>query len=297
MTIVNVGSINIDNAYRVTRHPAPGETILDKGYLRGLGGKGANMSLAAAAAGAGVRHVGAVGADGEWCRDKLAAAGVDVEDLAVIDVETGHAVIMVDDAGENIIVVHSGANHALTMLAIEAAIARAAPGDWLLLQAETNLVPEAAHAARAAGLRVAYAAAPFEAGAAAKMLPLADLLAVNEVEGAQLARATGRPVEDLGAGALLMTLGRRGAVFMAEGRRIVCPAFEVEAVDTTGAGDTFLGFFLAGLDQGAEPAFALRRASAAAALQCTRPGAGEAIPMADEVDRLVAANQRTKEGS
>ena len=90
MTILNIGSINIDHAYRVTRHPAPGETVLDKGYLRGLGGKGANMSFAASAAGADVRHAGAIGADGAWCRDRLAAAGVDVSDILVGEVETGH---------------------------------------------------------------------------------------------------------------------------------------------------------------------------------------------------------------
>lgn len=288
MTILNIGSINIDHAYRVTRHPAPGETVLDKGYLCGLGGKGANMSLAAAAAGAQIRHAGAVGQDGAWCRDRLAAAGIDVTDLIVGEVETGHAVIMVDDAGENVIVVHSGANQALTMAAIEAAIARAAPGDWLLLQNETNLVPEAARAGRAAGLRVAYAAAPFDPDAAGAMLELADLLAVNEVEAAQLATATGRPVEDLGVPSLLVTLGARGAVFLRDGERIETPAFKVRPVDTTGAGDTFFGFFLAGLDLGADPAAALRRAAAAAAIQVTRPGAGEAIPAGDEVDRFLA---------
>ena len=288
MTILTIGSVNIDHAYRVTCHPAPGETVLDKGYLRGLGGKGANMSLAAAAAGARVRHAGAVGADGAWCRDQIAAAGIDVTDLVVGEVETGHGLIMVDDAGENVIVVHSGANHALTQDLIEAAIGQAAPGDWLLLQNETNLVTEAAIAGRAAGLKVVYAAAPFDAATAAEMLPLADLIAVNQIEAAQLAAATGRAAEDLGVPALLVTLGRDGAVYRADGREITTPAFPVEAVDTTGAGDTFLGFFLAGLDLGADPQAALRRAAAAAALQVTRPGAGEAIPSSEEVDVLLA---------
>lgn len=293
MTILNIGSVNIDHAYRVTRHPAPGETVLDKGYLRGLGGKGANMSLAAAAAGADVRHMGAVGHDGAWCRDQMAAAGIDVTDLQIGPVETGHGLIMVDDDGENIIVVHSGANQALSMDAINAAIARAAPGDWLLLQNETNLVPEAARAARAAGLKVAYAAAPFDAEAAAKLLPLADLIAVNQVEAQQLADATGRDLDDLGVPALLVTLGAKGAVYRTTAgpdgpQRIETPAFPVTPVDTTGAGDTFFGVFLAGLDQGTDIAAALRRAAAAAALQVTRPGAGEAIPSGTEIDRFLA---------
>ncbi len=283
MTILNIGSINIDHAYRVARHPAPGETILDKGYLRGLGGKGANMSLAACAAGAVVRHAGAVGPDGAWCRDQLAAAGCDVTDLKIGDVETGHGLIMVDDAGENVIVVHSGANQALTMADLNAAIARAAPGDWLLLQNETNLVSAAAQAGRAAGLKIAYAAAPFDAGAANEMLDLADLVAVNEVEAEQLAAQAGCPIAELPVRALLVTLGERGAVYRADGAAITTPAFPVTTVDTTGAGDTFLGFFLAGLDRGDAPAAALQRAAAAAALQVTRPGAGDAIPSAAEV--------------
>ena len=288
MTILTIGSINNDYTYRVTRHPGPGETVLDKGYLHGLGGKGANMSLAAAAAGAAVRHAGAVGRDGTWCRDRLAAASIDVTDLSVGEVETGQGIIMVDDAGENVIVVHSGANKALGLPAIEAAIARAAQGDWLLLQNETNLVAAAARTGRAAGLQVAYAAAPFDAEAAEEMLALADLVAVNEVEADQLAAATGRPVEDLGVPALLVTLGARGAVFHRDGQSIETPAFQVTPVDTTGAGDTFLGFFLAGLDLGRDPASALRRAAAAAAIQVTRPGAGDAIPTGEEVDRFLA---------
>jgi ribokinase len=176
------------------------------------------------------------------------------------------------------------------MAQIEAAIGRAAPGDWLLLQNETNLVPEAARAARAAGLNVAYAAAPFDAAATGEMLPLADLIAVNEVEAAQLAAYVGRAVDDLGVPALLVTLGRRGAVYRADGAAIETPAFEVTAVDTTGAGDTFFGFFLAGLDLGEEPAAVLRRAAAAGALQVTKPGAGDAIPSGAEVDRFLAGH-------
>lgn len=288
MTILNIGSVNIDHAYRVARHPAPGETVLDKGYLRGLGGKGANMSLAAAAAGAAVRHAGAVGEDGLWCRAQMADAGIDVADLAVGEIATGHALIMVDDAGENVIVVHSGANRALTIEAVRTAIARAPPGDWLLLQNETNLVAEAAAAGRAAGMKVAYAAAPFDAEAATGMLGLADLIAVNAVEAGQLAAETGRDPDALGVPALLVTLGADGAVYRAGGTTTRTPAFPVDPVDTTGAGDTFLGYFLAGLDTGRPVEAALRRASAAAALQVTRPGAGEAIPAGEEVDAFLA---------
>lgn len=288
MTILCIGSINIDNAYQVDRHPEPGETVLSGGHVQGLGGKGANMSLAAAALGGNVRHVGAIGADGVWCRERLAAGGVDITGVHCVDDVTGHAVIMVDLAGENIIVVHSGANHALTQDQIDTALAECVPGDWVLLQNETNLVPEAAKAARAAGMKVAYAAAPFDPSATACVMPYTDLLAVNEVEAAQLADHMGRKVETLDVPALLVTQGARGATYRAGSAVTHSPAFPVVPVDTTGAGDTFLGAMLAGLDMGHPPEPALRRASAAAALQVTQPGAGEAIPTLTELEAFLA---------
>jgi ribokinase len=287
--ILTIGSVNIDHVHRVSALPGPGETVLDRGYARGLGGKGANQSLAARLAGAEVRHAGAISADGEWCRARLAAAGIDVADLATVEAATGHAVILVDDAGENLIVVHGGANRALSAALVERAIGRAAAGDWLLLQNETNLVVEAARAGRAAGLRVAYAAAPFDPAATAEVVPHVDLLAVNALEAAQLARHLGTAPETFGAPVLLITEGARGARCWTAAGEIRQAAFAVEPVDTTGAGDTFLGYFLAGLDAGLAVAEALRRAAAAAAIQVTRPGAAEAIPRADEVDAFLAA--------
>lgn len=290
MSILCIGSINIDHVYRVTRHPAPGETLADQGYAVHLGGKGANMSLAAAAAGGSVRHVGAIGSDGEWCRARLAQAGIDVTRIETVEAATGHAIVMVDGAGENIILIHAGANRALTEPRIDAAIAAASPGDWMLLQNETNLVAYAALTGREAGLKVAYAAAPFDADAAAEVLPHVDLLALNEVEAAQLATALGTAAEALPVPAILVTRGADGATYRDHAGRIDASAFPVTPVDTTGAGDTFLGYFLAGLDSRAEPAKALRRAAAAAAIQITRSGAAEAIPTAAETDAFLAGH-------
>lgn len=287
--ILTIGSVNIDHVYRVAALPRPGETVPDLGYARGLGGKGANQSLAARLAGAEVRHAGAVGADGAWCRERLAAAGIDVADIVTAEAATGHAVILVDGAGENVIVVHGGANRALTPRLVEAAIGRARAGDWLLLQNETNLLVEAARAGRAAGLRVAYAAAPFDPEATAAVIPHVDLLAVNSVEAEQLARHLGTPAETFGAPVLLITEGAKGARCWTGAAEVRQAAFEVVPVDTTGAGDTFLGYLLAGLDRGRPVAGAMRLAAAAAAIQVTRPGAGEAIPTAAEVDAFLAA--------
>ncbi|MDT8344181.1 MAG: PfkB family carbohydrate kinase [Thermohalobaculum sp.] len=285
MTIVNLGSINIDHVHRVPHFPAPGETLADTGYAAGLGGKGLNQSLAAAAAGARVVHAGAVGADGGWAVARLRTAEIDTEAVATVPQATGHAVILVDPAGENQIVIHAGANRAIPEAAIRAALARARPGDWFLTQNETNGAVEAARAAKAQGLRVAYAAAPFDAAACAAMLPHADLIAVNEGEAEALTAHLGRPPEGV---AMLVTLGARGARYQGPEERAETPAFPVTPVDTTGAGDCFTGFFLAGLDAGLPVARALRRAAAAAAICVTRPGAADAIPTGAEVDRFLA---------
>ncbi|MFS4438414.1 ribokinase [Paracoccaceae bacterium GXU_MW_L88] len=286
MAIWNLGSVNIDHVYTLPHFPAPGETLSSTGYDSGLGGKGANQSVAAAQAGAKVWHMGAIGHDGLWAREVLELKGVDLEHLEIVDVPTGHAVIYVDGSGENSIVIFPGANHAVSVEALD----KASPEDWLLLQNETTLVTEAAKAAKDAGLKVAYVAAPFEAEAAQAVLPHVDLLMVNEGEAAALAEAVGKDPLDLPVPMLLITYGAKGATFRGPEGSIETPAFHVKPVDTTGAGDTFSGYFLAALDLGAAPAEALRRASAAAALQVTRHGAVEAIPSAAEVDDFLKEN-------
>ncbi|MEM0923704.1 MAG: ribokinase [Pseudomonadota bacterium] len=281
------GSINIDHVHQVPHFPAAGETLADTGYAMGLGGKGANQALAANAAGAEVRMIGAVGEDGAWVMAHLAEAGIETAAILTPGPATGHAVICVTPEAENQIVIHGGANQALTTEQIAAALEHAAPGDWWLCQNETNLVAEAAAMARAAGLRVAYAAAPFVAETALSMLSLVDLIAVNEAEAEALSQTTGHDLVALPVAQLLVTRGAQGAELYRSGSRVSVPALSVEPVDTTGAGDTFLGSFLAALDLGQSERDALRWAAAAAALQVTRPGAADAIPTQAEVDRFL----------
>ena len=283
MAVYNLGSVNIDHVYRVPHLPEPGETLASTSFNSGLGGKGANQSIAVAKAGGQVFHIGAIGADGEWLADQMADAGVDTRYLSVIDVPTGHAIINVDDAAENVIVLFTGANRALTEAMVNDALSDAGSGDWLLLQNETNLGVYAAKAAKAKGMRVAYAAAPFDAETAVEMLPVTDLLAVNYIEAAQLSEALGVSATDLPVAQILITRGADGATLQAGDDVISVEAFKVDPVDTTGAGDTFLGYFLAALDLGKSAKDALAFASAASAIQVTRVGAAMAIPSADEV--------------
>ncbi len=286
--IYNLGSINIDHFYQVPHLPAPGETLAASGYRMGLGGKGANQSVAAARAGARVAHIGAVGPEGRWAVDRLAGWGVNVDHIARLDVPTGHAIINVDAAGENNIVLFAGANRAMPFALIERALAGAGPGDMLILQNETAHQPDAARLARQRGAMVVYSAAPFDVQAVRAVLDQVTLLILNAVEAEQLCAALGRGLDDLDVPEILVTRGADGADWRSRaGKRAFAAARKVAVVDTTGAGDTFAGYFVAGRDGGLSPEAALHRAAAAAALKVTRAGTADAIPEAAEVEAFV----------
>lgn len=280
MAIFNLGSINADLVYRVPHLPAPGETLAATSFSRGLGGKGANMSVAAARAAARCVHIGAVGADGAWAAQRLMEYGVYTQHVLTLGTDTGNALIAVDDRGENNIILYPGANREIPLDHVRAVLETAGASDIFVTQNETNLQRAAAEIASARGMRVAYAAAPFDAEAVKSMLPLLDLLFLNEVEARQLQEATGLPPEALPVRDVIVTLGAQGARWhntdTAEVR--VFPAVEVTAVDTTGAGDTFTGYVLAGLDRGLPMAQAIGQAMIAAAIMVTRQGTADVIP-------------------
>ncbi|MDM7459863.1 MAG: ribokinase [Paracoccus sp. (in: a-proteobacteria)] len=287
MAIWNLGSINIDHVYHLDALPRPGETIAARSYTKGLGGKGANQSIAAARAGANTLHLGAMGRQDDWLCDRLVAAGIDLTHVARLDHEaTGHAIILLDAMAENEIVIHPGANRAIAEDHLAAALNGMTARDTLLLQNETNGQRAAARIARGRDARVIYSAAPFDCAAVAKVLPHVTILAMNEGEAAELSRAMASPPSVSG---MLVTLGAKGAEYRDFQRNEVHrqPAFPVVAVDTTGAGDTFVGYFAAALDEGSPIAAALRLAAAAAALQVTRHGAADAIPTRAEVETFL----------
>ncbi len=285
MTIWNLGSINADHVYAVPHIPTPKETLAATALTTGLGGKGTNMSVAIARAGGRVMHIGAVGSDGRWAVDRLLEYGVDTRHIAQVPVPTGHAIIYVDAHGENNIVLFQGANHAIPLDTIRAALFEARTGDRFLLQNETNLQPEAAKLARDMGLTVAYAAAPFSAASVQAVLPFTDFLILNEVEADQLHTATSLGPADLPVRDVIVTLGADGSDWFdnAARQRHHFDAIPVTPVDTTGAGDTFTGYVLAALDRGQPMAQAIQLATRAGALMVTRPGAADVIPDLSEV--------------
>ncbi len=283
MTVFNLGSINTDHFYRVPHLPQPGETVAALGYMKGLGGKGANQSVAALRAGARVVHIGAIGEGDGWIAAKLAEMGLDLGAIARVDQPTGHAIVATDPAGENAIILHPGANRAQSRKVIEQTLSAGQAGDILLLQNETNCQAEAAKLAQEHGMRVLYSAAPFELDALKAVLPHVTHLLVNAGEAAALVAETGTALEALPVKAVIVTRGADGAEWVSAEGVFHAPAHKVTPVDTTGAGDCFAGTLAAAIDQGMTPEQALRQASAAAALQVTRPGTAEAMPDRDEV--------------
>lgn len=291
MTIYNFGSINIDHVYRVAHLPAPGETIQTLNYQTGLGGKGANQSIAAACAGGDVLHVGAVGTDGAAALERMVAAGVDTSAILRMDCATGHAIVMVDQSAENAIVIHSGANADQGFDHVEAALDNGQMGDFLMMQNETLHQSDAARVASGLGMEVVYSAAPFDVEAVRAVLPYVTLLILNEGEAAQLSSALGVDIADLPVDTVVVTRGANGAECWQSGDApFSVAAHPVAAVDTTGAGDCFAGSLVAALDQGDTMEDALHYASAAAALQVTRAGAADAMPTRADVAAFLQQN-------
>lgn len=285
MAIWNLGSINADMVYTMPHLPAAGETLAALNLDRFLGGKGANMSVAATRAGSGVHHIGAVGPDGDWAVKRLEEYGVGISHIVQADTPTGHAIIAVEPEGENQIILFPGANRTLSREQVEQALSRAGADDFLVMQNETSMQAEAAQLGRKMGLRVCYAAAPFDADAVQAVLPYLDFLILNEVEAQQLQQATGKEPGGLGVKDVIITLGAKGARHIdgETGAVSDVPALPVTPVDTTGAGDTFTGYVLSGLDLGLTVAEAMAQASRAGALMVTRRGTADVIPTLKEV--------------
>lgn len=293
MKALNFGSLNLDYVYQVDHFVRPGETLDALHQTVNPGGKGLNQSVALAKAGAAVRHAGCVGQGGGMLRQTLESYGVDTAYLKETETLQGNAVIQVDRSGQNCILLYGGSNRRLTEAQISETIARFSPGDWLILQNETNLLPELVDAGFAKGMRVVLNPSPYNESIAQVDLSKVSWLLVNEVEAKQCS-GTDEPEkvwaylhERYPSLSLLVTLGGDGSAAFTGTERVRQAAFPVKAVDTTAAGDTFTGYFIAGLMEKRPLAECLRRASMAAAVSVTRPGAAPSIPEKEEVERLL----------
>ncbi len=305
-----VGSLNMDLVIRAPRIPQPGETIIGSELHTVPGGKGANQAVAAARLGVRVSMVGRVGHDAFAgpLLDNLTATGVD-HTFVTGDAEaaTGVALIVVDDAGQNSIVVASGANMRLSPADVEAAEAAISAAQVVLLQLESPLetVTRAAEIARAHGVTVILNPAPARP-LPAGLLSLVDVLVPNESETELLsgmpvgnqaeAEAAAAALRASGVGTLILTLGERGAMLAREGEAALFPAFDVTPVDTTAAGDAFVGGLAVALAEGKALAEAVRWGNAAGALATTRLGAQPSLPTRQALERLLVTGSAKPAG-
>lgn len=285
--IIVPGSVNADLLLKVQHLPRPGETVLCPGYAFAPGGKGANQAAAAAKAGAEVRFAGHVGRDsyGADLRQALEAAGVNCDLLLISARPTGIAMIGIDDAGENLIIVASGANLDTHAAQIPGELWR--PGATLLCQNEIRPeeTGESIRRARLGGARTVLNLAP--AGTVPPdVLQAVDVLVLNELEVERLTGSTGetapvmaRALAERYGLTCIVTLGAAGCIAVGPDEAWRVPALPVQPVDTTGAGDAFVGVLAAWLDGGAPLREALAAASVAAALSCERVGAQTAQPV------------------
>lgn len=292
MRILNIGSLNIDKVYAVDHFVQAGET-LTAGHMDTFpGGKGLNQSIALARAGAEVFAAGAVGEDGAFLTQLLRESGANTALIETLpDTATGHAIIQLVPHGQNCIIILGGANRALTEASIDRALEKFGPGDLLLLQNETNLVPYAMERAKARGMLLALNPSPIDDALFAYPLKLVDYFILNEIEGQAIAgipesepdQVMEALLQKFPQAAVVLTLGGDGVRYGKGQDRFSHGIFKVPVVDTTAAGDTFCGYFLACLAKGMEPREALRTASMASALAIGVKGAAVSIPTWEEV--------------
>lgn len=297
MKVYNFGSINVDMVYRVPHLVKPGETLSSRSLQNVLGGKGANQSVALARAGVHVRHIGRIGDGDQWASKQLSESGVDISAVESIQGPSGHAIIQVEDNGENAIILHGGANQTFDKQAIEKHLADASENDWLLIQNECNALSEAFALARQHKMKIAFNPAPMDEAVARLPLEHCDILIVNETEAAMLAgsddpksvlaRLSSRYPDTL----LVMTLGADGALLQHADTHHRQSAIAVDVVDTTGAGDTFVGYFLASFIAGMDYEQCLHRGCTAAALSVMQAGATPSIPAANDVNSFAGRTQ------
>ena len=303
MQVLNFGSLNIDHVYSVEHFVAPGETLASSDYLVNAGGKGLNQSVALSRAGVKTFHAGMIGQEGLFLKEYLNCAGVNTDHVAVGDIPTGHAVIQVEkSSGQNAIILYPGANMAIPRSEMSCVLTAMPQGSWLLLQNEINDLPFLIEEGKRCNLSIAINPAPCTAEVSSAPLHLCDVIMVNEIEAAQLTALEGdfqrmadRMAELYPKSEIVITLGKEGALYRCGEKMFSVPAREVEAVDTTSAGDTFTGFFLAAKLRGMSPENAMKCAVLASSITVSRPGAAGSIPGAAEVFDLFE-KELTQEG-
>ena len=290
MKLINFGSMNYDKVYRVPGIVKPGETITAHSLTTFFGGKGLNQSVALARAGAKVYHAGLVGTDGAPLKEFLRENGVDVSLIETAKVENGQAIIQVDDSGQNSIFLFPGSNRAVTPIFAGNVLCYFEEGDYILLQNEISSLGEIIKIARERGMKIILNPSPVDEHLDSCDLSAVDTFLLNEVEGEAVSgtsdpkRMADAILEQYPKSHVVLTLGKQGVLYKDASHSASHGIFEMPVIDTTAAGDTFTGYYIAGMLEGQPVESALRLASMAAALAVSREGAAPSIPLRAEVD-------------
>ena len=294
MKVLNIGSMNLDLVYRVDHIVQPGETEASVSMNTFLGGKGMNQSVALAKAGVEVYQGGRIGEDGQPFLDACAEYGVRADFIRKVEGKSGHAVILIVSSAQNCILLYGGANQMLTEAYVDEVLSHFGSGDILLLQNEVNLLPYIVEKAYEKGMQIALNPSPFNEKLSAVDMTKISIFLLNEVEGNQVTGLTVpeeiivKMQEMFPHARIVLTLGKDGAVYADGEERCFQPIFPVKAVDTTAAGDTFTGYFLAGLAEGMAIPEILKMSAKASSIAVSRAGAVPSIPYRDEVMAALA---------
>ena len=289
MRIYNLGSLNIDYVYEVDHFVSAGETLSSDKMQIFPGGKGLNQSVALARAGAEVIHGAVIGEDGGFLTEILSSAGVDTSRIETIPRRCGHAVIQVDKSGQNCILLYPGTNRCIDRRYTENFLFDAERDDILVVQNEISGLDIAFETASRKNMRIAFNPSPFHSDIKKLPLSLVRWLFCNETEGEALfgsrdiREITERFITQIPDGDLILTLGKDGSVFKNREKFIAQPIFETKTVDTTAAGDTFLGYFLASVTKGESVERSMAVASKAASVAVSVKGASSSIPFLRDV--------------
>lgn len=289
MKIYSLGSLNIDYVYTVDHFVAAGETLASEKMTVFPGGKGLNQSVALAKAGAKVIHGAVIGDNGDLLMETLSKAGVNTDRIEKVSGSCGHAMIQVDKNGQNCILLFPGTNHCVDKAYIEKFLFDAEKDDIILLQNEISGLDAAFEIAHQKQMQIVFNPSPFHGDLKSLPISYVKWWVCNEIEGAELLSSNESKeiannfVKLFPHSNLILTLGKDGSVFVNADTYIEQPIYEVDTVDTTAAGDTFTGYFIASLASGKDVAASLDLAAKASSITVSRQGAATSIPLLDEV--------------
>lgn len=303
MKILNFGSLNIDYVYGVEHFVKKGETLASDSLEVFSGGKGLNQSVALARAGVSVHHAGVIGEDGVFLLEVLEKAGADTKQVQVRkDVRTGSAVIQTDRNGDNCIILYGGANRNVTEEYIDEVLGRYGEGDFLILQNEISRLPYLVTQAHRKKMEIVLNPSPVNERLWEVPLEYISYFILNEIEAAQIAGIESEEAEVLldrlrnkfPEAKVLLTLGEKGSVYRDREHTFYQKAIPVDTIDTTAAGDTYTGYFMAGIIEGRQVHEAARLAAFASSMAVSKKGAAPSIPSMEEVTACMKQHDKER---